>query len=93
MIYQHIAGLIQKALDVQLIEPGDKVYIRNQVMSLLGLDTYPEEVQLCEDSIPNLIEKIIAYAVEDKVIDNVFDEREILAANLMNCFVPRPSVV
>jgi UDPglucose--hexose-1-phosphate uridylyltransferase len=93
LIYQHIAGLIQKSLDVQLIEPGDKVYIRNQVMSLLGLDTYPEEVQLCEDSIPNLIEKIIAYAVEEKVIDNVFDEREILAANLMNCFVPRPSVV
>ncbi|MGD6958256.1 UDP-glucose--hexose-1-phosphate uridylyltransferase [Rossellomorea aquimaris] len=93
MIYQHIAGLIQKALDVQLIEPADKIYMRNQVMSLLGLETYPEDVQESDDTLSNLVEKIIAYAVEEKVIDNLYDDKEVLAANIMNCFVPRPSVV
>ena len=30
---------------------------------------------------------------EHEVIEDVFDDKEILAANIMNCFVPRPSVV
>ncbi len=43
MIYQLITGLIQKALEVELIEAADQIYVRNQVMSLLGLETFPDE--------------------------------------------------
>lgn len=94
MIYQDIAGLIQKALEIELIEPADRIYIRNQVMSLIGLEVFPdEEIQPVNDTIPNLVEKITAYAVEQGVIENVFDEKEIIAANIMNCFVPMPSIV
>jgi UDPglucose--hexose-1-phosphate uridylyltransferase len=94
MIYQYIADLIHKALDVELIEPADMIYVQNQVMHLLGLDTFPEiDVQKSNESIPDILEKIISYAVEQRVISNVFDDKEILAANIMNCFVPRPSVV
>ena len=94
MIYQLITGLIQKALEVELIEAADQIYVRNQVMSLLGLETFPdEEVGPYEDSIPNLVEKMILYAARHEVIEDVFDDKEILAANIMNCFVPRPSVV
>ncbi|MDR7080547.1 UDPglucose--hexose-1-phosphate uridylyltransferase [Neobacillus niacini] len=94
MIYQLITGLIQKALEVELIEAADQIYVRNQVMSLLELETFPdEEVEPYEDSIPNLVEKMILYAVRHEVIEDVFDDKEILAANIMNCFVPRPSVV
>ena len=46
-----------------------------------------------DDSIPNLLDKIIAYATENNVIDNVFDDKEILSATIMNCFVERPSVI
>ncbi|MEH7177024.1 UDP-glucose--hexose-1-phosphate uridylyltransferase [Neobacillus vireti] len=94
MIYQLLNGLIQKALEVELIEAADQIYVRNQVMSLLKLEAFPDkEVVPSEDTIPNLIEKITIYAVEQGVIENVFDDKEILAANIMNCFVPRPSVV
>jgi UDPglucose--hexose-1-phosphate uridylyltransferase len=94
MICQDIAGLIQKALEIELIEPADRIYVRNQVMSLIGLEAFPEEkIQPVNDTIPNLVEKLTAYAVEQGVIENIFDEKEILAANIMNCFVPMPSIV
>ena len=94
MIYQDIAGLIQKALEMELIEPADRIYVRNQVMSLIGLEAFPEEeIQPVDNTIPNLVEKITAYAVGQGVIGNVFDDKEILAANIMNCFVPMPSIV
>ncbi|KQL18030.1 UDP-glucose--hexose-1-phosphate uridylyltransferase [Cytobacillus solani] len=94
MIYQYITELIQKALEVDLIEPTDQFFVRNRLMSLLGLENFPEAVvSISMDTIPNLVEKIITYAIEENVIQNVFDDKEILAANIMNCFVPRPSVV
>jgi UDPglucose--hexose-1-phosphate uridylyltransferase len=94
MIYQDIAGLIQKALELELIEPGDRIYARNRVMSLIGLETFPEEeIQPVDDTIPNLVEKITDYAVRQGVIENVFDEKEFISANIMNCFVPMPSIV
>lgn len=94
MIYRNIAGLIQKAVDVELIEPADVNYVRNQVMNLLGLDSFPEEAdELTDDLIPDLLEHLIAYAVEHGIIMDVLDDKEILSANIMNCFVARPSVV
>lgn len=94
MIYQHISGLIQKAIDAELIEPADYIYVQNQVMNHLGLQAFPEEVnRITDDSIPNLLEKLVDYAVGNDVIEDVLDEKEILSANIMNCFVARPSVV
>ncbi len=94
MIYQHISGLIQKAIQTELIEDADKIYVSNQILALLHLESLPTTIeQLTDDSIPDLLEKIIAYAVEHNVIDNVFDDKEILSATIMNCFVARPSVI
>src|SRR4051812_7319890 len=94
MIFEDIAGLIETAADTELIEHEDKIYIRNRVMSLLHLESYPEQVdQPTDDTIPNILEKLIAYSVEHKVIEDVLDEREILSATLMDCFMARPSFI
>jgi UDPglucose--hexose-1-phosphate uridylyltransferase len=93
MIYQYIASLVQKALEVELIEKADQIYVRNQVMGLIHLKTFPEEVESINDTIPNLVEEIIRYAIQEGLIEDVFDDKEILAAKIMNCFVPRPSEV
>lgn len=63
-------------------------------MSLLKIADFPDQtVEPTEDSIPNLVDKIVDYAVENHIIEDVFDAKEILSANVMNCFVARPSVV
>ena len=94
MIFSYINGLIQKAIHTELIQESDRIYVRNQVLALLGLDSFTKtNLVETDDSIPNLLEKIISYAVETNVIENVFDDKEILSANIMNCFVARPSVI
>lgn len=94
MVYENLAGLLQKALESALIEEADTAYVRNQVMNLLGLESFPEEsIEPADDAIPNLLENLIAYAIEQGVIMDIFDDKEILSANMMNCFVARPSVI
>ena len=94
MIFQDINGLIQKAIDTELIHKSDQIYVCNQVLALLDLDSFPKTNQgETDDTIPNLLEKIISFAIETNVIENVFDDKEILSANIMNCFVARPSVI
>jgi len=94
MIFQYIEGLIQQGLNTKLIEPADETYVRNQVLGLLKLETFPEAVtNAADDTIPNLLEQIIDYAIEENVIEDIFDDKEILSAQIMNCFVARPSVI
>lgn len=94
MIYQHIAGLIHQAIQTELIEAADSIYARNQVINLLELASFSEQLgNPTMDTIPNLLEHLISYAVEQNIIDDVLDEKEILTANIMNCFIARPSVI
>lgn len=94
MVHENLAGLLQKGHESNLIEAADTDYVRNQVMNLLGLESFPEEpISPADDTIPNLLEHLIAYAVEQGVILDIFDDKEILSANIMNCFVARPSVI
>ncbi|WP_164217782.1 UDP-glucose--hexose-1-phosphate uridylyltransferase [Virgibacillus sp. YIM 98842] len=94
MIYQHIAGLIQKAIDVQLIEETDHIYVRNQLLHLLDLEAFPESVkQITDKSIPELLDELISYAAENNIIEDVFDDKEILSAKIMDTFVALPSTI
>lgn len=94
MIFQHVEGLIRKARDAKLIEETDDIYARNQILALLNMETYPETIQkVTDDTIPNILEQIIDYAITERVIEDVFDDKEMLSAQIMNCFVARPSVI
>src|SRR5699024_3905016 len=89
-LFQVIEGLLLQALDARLIEVDDKKYVRNQVMDQLDVASFPESVDNpVEDTIPNLLEKLVGYAVDSGVIEDVFDDKEILSANIMNCFIAR----
>src|SRR5690625_5024993 len=93
-IFNDLSGLIDQAKAVHLIEAQDEVYVRNQVMDLLNIKSFPiESVSGTEDTIPNILEKLIDYAIDHDVIEDIFDDKEILSAKIMNCFVARPSVV
>lgn len=94
MIYSDIETLLEQACKEDLIQERDIIYVRNQVMHLLKMTTYPaHKILTSSDSIPDLVDRIIEYAVKEDIIDNILDEKEMLAASLMNCFMPRPSTV
>ncbi|WP_164667846.1 UDP-glucose--hexose-1-phosphate uridylyltransferase [Virgibacillus doumboii] len=98
MIDQHIERLIQQAIQTELIEKSDHIYARNQIMHLLQLESFPEDTGTSATShlgkaMSDLLEQLIEYAVNQHIIDDNFDEKEILAAGIMNCLVARPSTV
>jgi UDPglucose--hexose-1-phosphate uridylyltransferase len=95
MIQQLVQQLIDQAVAVQLIDKEDEIYARNQVLSLLHLTEYPESVRTGETipAIPELLDRIVAYACSQGIIEDLFDEKEIFSSNIMNCFIARPSIV
>lgn len=93
MIYQLIQQLIDQALAVQLIEQEDEIYARNQILSLLHLTDFKESVGETNLAIPDLLDEIVEYACVQGIIEDIFDEKEIFASKIMNCFIARPSAV
>lgn len=93
MLENYLEGLIQQARQVELIDPIDEVYVRNRVYALVKQQPVQAEHPVTDETIPNLLEKIIEEAVSQKIIENVFDEKEMFSAELMNCFIARPSVI
>ncbi|MFX0560108.1 UDP-glucose--hexose-1-phosphate uridylyltransferase [Tepidibacillus infernus] len=93
-IYSAIQALVTQALSVQLINIEDEIYARNQILSLLALNDFPEEVKLDIDlDIPGLLDVIVNFAVKKGIVDDLQAEKEILSAKIMNVFLPRPSDV
>jgi UDPglucose--hexose-1-phosphate uridylyltransferase len=95
MIYQLIQQLINRAIDSQLMEREDEIYARNQVLSLLNLTDFKEEVtaDISHVEIPDLLDLIVDYACNHGIIEDLFDEKEIFSSKMMNCFIARPSTV
>ncbi len=96
MIYQAIQQLIDRAIEVQLIEKEDEIYTRNQILSLLRLDDFVVEASTptpAKKVISELLEELIEYACMHKVIEEVLEEKEILASAIMDVFMSKPSVI
>ncbi|MCM3717746.1 UDP-glucose--hexose-1-phosphate uridylyltransferase [Fictibacillus phosphorivorans] len=91
-IYSVIQKLIDKAVSLEMIQKQDEIYARNQVIALLGLKSFVEEVEPSNTgNIPDFLEQLVEYAVEKDLINNLLDEKEILSSKIMNSFMPRPS--
>jgi UDPglucose--hexose-1-phosphate uridylyltransferase len=94
MIFQLVKQLVEQALSTQLIEREDEIYARNQVLALLQLEEYKEvEIDASIPEIPDLLEQIVDYAVEQGIIEDIFDVKDIFSSKIMNCFIARPSSV
>ncbi|MGR3765894.1 UDP-glucose--hexose-1-phosphate uridylyltransferase [Rossellomorea sp. NS-SX7] len=94
-IFQQVDALIVKALEAGLITAEDEVYARNRVLARLNLEDYQQEhVPAPEDfDIPDLLEALTEYAVEEGIVEDLFDKKEIFSAEVMDCFIARPSVI
>lgn len=93
-IYQLIQELLDKGKHKQLIEREDEVYVRNQILLLLKLDSFIENKSMSTlREIPDILEGIINYACQEQIIEDALGEREILSSTIMNCFLSKPSVI
>lgn len=93
-IFETVEQLVNKAVRTRLIGEEDRVYARNQVLSLLHLDEFREpEAGGADQDIPDLLGMLVRYACEKGIIQDVLDEKDIFASHVMNVFTPRPSTV
>ena len=69
---------MNQAIEAQLIELEDEIYARNQVLSLLHLVEFKECDIETNLEIPDLLDEIVGYACEQGIIEDIFDEKEIL---------------
>ncbi|MCE5285226.1 MAG: UDP-glucose--hexose-1-phosphate uridylyltransferase [Pelosinus sp.] len=91
-IYEVIQELINQAISLELIEGQDEVYVRNQILHLLNLSDFAGgPAGGSHDTIPQLLDQLVLYACREKIIEEIFDEKEILAAKIMDVFMPKPS--
>ena len=93
-ISRTITQFLKQAIQMELIEPVDEIYIQNRLLDCLNLDEYVELESL--EDIPDLLDsmdEMIDYAIRNGIIENYQYARDIYEAKIMNLVTPLPSVV
>ena len=93
MIDLSIEKLVNYALQKGLIEECDRVWAENALLSALHLDSFtrPEETENAE--LEPILAELIAYGVENGLLDGSITEKDLFDSRLMGLLTPRPSDV
>ena len=93
MIDLSIEKLVNYALHKGLIEECDRVWAENALLSALHLDSFtrPEETENAE--LEPILAELIAYGVENGLLDDSITEKDLFDSRLMGLLTPRPSDV
>lgn len=96
MIYESVDKLVSYGLRTNLIEGCDVNYVRNKILTRLGLDAYEETTAQCQavEELSNILKDITDYAVANGIIeiDSVV-YRDIFDTEIMDILTPYPSTV
>lgn len=92
MIYRAIQGLISYAIKNNLITEDDEFVVRNQIMDTLKLTEW-HDTEALTGNIEQLLEPVIRYAVQNKIIEDTSVQRDLFDTKLMGIFTPFPREV
>ena len=94
MIDQAITELVQYGLDTGLVAPEDKIFVTNQILEALGLESY-EEIPGSRgaEELEQILKEITDYAVEKELIADSIVYRDLFDTKIMGKLVPLPSMV
>jgi UDPglucose--hexose-1-phosphate uridylyltransferase len=93
-VYEAIQELVDKALGAELIGKEDQIYARNQILALLGLHEFAASHEpVLDKEVHELLDILTSYACSEGIIEDLFDEKEMLASKIMDCFIARPSTI
>lgn len=72
----------------------DRIYLENKLLALIGEGVLTErKVRVVTENSLDLLEKLLAQALENQLIADIPAERDILEAQIMDLLTPPPSVV
>ena len=87
-----ITALVQYGIDKKLIEPCDKVFIINQLLTPLQLDSY-EPAEIRAMSLEQILKGLTDYAVNRGIIADNITSRDLFDTKLMGILTPPPREV
>lgn len=94
-IDQLISGFLARSLELGDLDPIDEVYIANRLIDLLQLDGYEKTDNL--SNVPSsrleILDRLVDYAVQTEVIEDLEGYRDVLSAKIMDLVTPLPSEV
>lgn len=93
-IYLSIQKLINQAITLGLITSVDEIYARNQILSHLNLNDFPQNLVVSDieaGDIPDILDELCEFAINNGFFNDLQSEREIFSSKIMNVFLPRPS--
>ena len=94
MISAAIQQLVNYGLDTGLILPDDEIYIRNQLLMTMGLDSFTEpEGEVCYTDLEGILKTLVDDAVARGLCDDNTTARDLFDTKLMGVLTPRPSIV
>ena len=88
----YITALVQYGIDKKLIEPCDKVFIINQLLTPLQLDSY-EPAEIRAMSLEQILKGLTDYAVNRGIIADDITSRDLFDTKLMGVLTPPPREV
>ena len=91
-IYGATEALLDYGEKNHLFEKADRVYCRNLMLDVLGLDAM-EDAQSEEAELQEILAVILDYACEKGIIEDSITYRDLFDTKIMNCMMPRPSEV
>ena len=91
-IYALIDRLIYISIKNNLIDEMDTIYTRNRLLSLFKEDSYMknEDINL---NFHETLNGLLDIAVNKKLIGNTLYKKDIFSSDIMNTFVPAPSLI
>ena len=94
MIDQAITELVQYGLDTGLVAPEDKIFVTNQILEALGLESYEETLgSRGAEELEQILKEITDYAVKKELIADSIVYRDLFDTKIMGKLVPLPSMV
>ena len=94
-IYILIKSLLKYGLKNELISEYDYDYVLNDLLFHLGLDEYiePDLNTPLIESLDSILEGILNYAINEKIIENSVVEKDLYDTKIMGCLTPLPSQI
>ena len=93
-MYEYLTELADCAVETKLITEDDRTYCINRVLNLIGGNEYERVEYKKHDNIEEILDGLLNFAYENKKIpDNTIGYRDLLSADIMDVFTPKPSVV
>ena len=92
-ICQLIDSLLQYGLKNNLIDKLDYEYSLNALLSILKLDSYDEVNQHEEMEIDDILEGILNYAIDNNIIENTTESKDLFDSKVMGVLTPKPSEI